>query len=132
MTILHLDFETRSVLDLHTVGLDNYSRHPSTQVLMLGWAFDDDPVELWQPHVVPELPKEVSKALDSDVTLAAWNAPFERTIFHRCLGKWLENPRWLDSMVYGRHLSLPGKLEDAGPAFGLPEDEAKIKDGKRL
>ena len=50
---LHLDFETRSPQSLEkekSVGLDNYWRHESTQILMLAYAFGNGPVELWQPR----------------------------------------------------------------------------------
>lgn len=47
MSILHIDFETYSRADLKAVGLDNYARHPSTGVHCMGFAFDDEPVDLW-------------------------------------------------------------------------------------
>ena len=46
-TVLYLDFETHSALDLELVGARTYAEHPSTQVLMLAWAVGDDPVQLW-------------------------------------------------------------------------------------
>lgn len=131
MTKLFLDFETASVLDVREVGVHNYATHGSTRPLMLGWAFDDDEASLWEPHTGP-MPAEVQKALQSDVNLLAWNVPFERAIFHRCLQLWLDYPRWTDIMIWSRHLSLPGSLEKAGPAIGLPQNLVKNKDGKRL
>src|SRR6266702_251037 len=132
MTVLHCDFETRSLIDLPLRGLHNYVSHPSTKVLMLSWAFDDDDVQLWQPHLTPELPKEVRRAIESDVTISAWNATFERDVFQGCLGIWIDYCRWLDPMVWARHLSLPGSLDECGAILGLPPEQAKIKDGKRL
>lgn len=132
MTILHTDFETRSLVDLTVCGLDNYARHPSTRPILLSWAFDDDEVSLWQPHLEPELPKEVKKALASDVTISAWNAQFERNIFCRCLGFWVDYSRWLDPMIWARHLSLPGSLEDCGTALGLAQDEGKIDNKEKI
>ena len=131
MTKLFLDFETASVLDIKLVGLDNYAKHPSTRPLMLAWAFDDDAPVLWFPHEGP-IPSEIQEAIESDVTLAAWNTSFERYIFQYCLHTVIPTLRWLDPMVWARHLSLPGHLADAGAAIGLPPDLAKISDGKRL
>ena len=131
LTKLFLDFETASVLDVREVGIHNYSTHPSTRPLMLGWAFDEDEVSLWEPHT-GQMPVEVQEALSSDVTKIAWNTPFERGIFHRCLGIWIPYEFWLDAMIWSRHLSLPGSLEKAGPAIGLPPNLLKIQDGKRL
>lgn len=131
MTKLFLDFETASVLDLKLVGLDNYAKHPSTHPLMLAWAFDDDEPALWFPHG-GRIPPEVQDALESDVELVAWNTSFERFIFLYPLKTEIPASRWLDPMVWARHLSLPGSLEEAGKAIGLPFDLAKKTEGKRL
>jgi DNA polymerase len=131
VTKLFLDFETASVADIKLVGLDNYAKHPSTRPLMLAWAFDDDEPALWFPHG-GRIPPEVQEALESDVELVAWNTAFERFIFRYPLKIELPTSRWVDPMVWARHLSLPGHLADAGMAIGLPPDLAKIADGKRL
>lgn len=94
---------------------------------------DDEPVQLWQPHLTPKIPTDVKTALTMrDVQIAAWNATFERTIFEHCLHTVIDYNRWIDPMVWARHLSLPGKLGECGLALGLPPDEGKIQDGKRL
>ncbi len=131
MTKLYLDFETRSTADLKIVGLDNYAKNESTEAILLGWAFDDDEPALWFPHG-GRMPPEVQEAIESDVTLVAWNSTFERFIFHYPLKTIIPASRFLDPMVWARHLSLPGHLADAGMAIGLPNDLAKQSDGKRL
>jgi DNA polymerase len=131
VTKLFLDFETASVLDLKLVGLDNYAKHPSTRPLMLAWAFDDDEPALWFPHG-GRIPPEVQDALESDVTLVAWNSTFERYILHYPLKTIIPASRFLDPMVWARHLSLSGSLEEAGKAIGLPFDQLKKSEGKRL
>jgi len=98
---------------------------------MLAWAFDDDEPELWFPHTGP-MPKEVSEALFSDARKLAWNAPFEKNIFEYCLGLNISFAHWDDPMIWARHLSLPGSLEAAGAAIGLPFDLLKKTEGKRL
>lgn len=126
-----MDFETRNAThDLEERGLDNYSR--TCEPILLGWSFDNDASELWQPHLTPELPKEVLQAINSDVTLYSWNCQFERVIFRHALGIQIEYPRFFDVMVQARYLSLPGSLQMCGEVLGLTEDEGKIKDGKRL
>jgi DNA polymerase len=80
VTRLHLDYETRSECDLIANGLHSYARHPSTRALMLGWAIDDNPVQLWQPHE-GRAPPELREAMrDPAVQKIAWNAPFEMAI----------------------------------------------------
>ncbi len=49
MTILWLDFETRSRCDLSSKGVYNYAQDASTDVLCMSYAFDDDEVVTWTP-----------------------------------------------------------------------------------
>lgn len=131
MTVLHLDFETRSRCDLIARGLHAYSRDPSTQVLMLGYAIDGAAPHLWLPRE-GRPPAELREAMrDPAVTKLAWNAPFEMAIMRHVLKSPLAGP-WRDVMVMAYYASLPGRLEDAGKAIGLSEDQQKLSDGKRL
>jgi DNA polymerase len=134
MTVFHHDFETRSALDLGEVGLANYSAHPTTRAILLSWAVDDAPVQLWQPHLDgPEVPEEVRELLlNPAVTKCAWNTPFERAIWWHVFGIASPANQWQDPMIAARYLSLPGKLELAGPIAGLPMDKTKIKEGRAL
>ena len=47
MTILWLDFETRSRCDLKSRGVYNYAQDASTDVLCMSYAFDDEDVRTW-------------------------------------------------------------------------------------
>ena len=47
--IAHIDFETKSRTNLLTEGVYKYAVDPSTQIICLGWAFNDEDVELWWP-----------------------------------------------------------------------------------
>jgi DNA polymerase len=110
-----LDFETRSEADLETVGTDLYCRHPSTEVLALGWAIDGGVKQRWVPknrRSVEDMPPRLLAALMEPANLLiAWFVPFERNIFKHVLGLWLDYPRWRDVMVLAYSQSLPGKLE---------------------
>lgn len=129
---IHLDFESASLLNLEEVGLDRYVRHESTRVLMLAWALGDDEVELWQPHLEPEMPAKLKKLLAKDTLVkSAWNAAFERNILSHVLKMDIPIDQWEDPASWARNLSLPGNLEDAGDVLGIG-DKAKISDGKRL
>ena len=44
--MIHLDFETRSEVDLKKTGAWVYSQHPSTEILCLAVKFGDSPVNL--------------------------------------------------------------------------------------
>lgn len=131
MTDLHLDFETRSRVDLPSRGLDLYASDPSTRVLMLGWAVDDSTPAIWMPGQA--VPSELKDALkDPAVLLWAHNAAFERAVFDRVLDVKLALRRWRCTMVMCYYAALPGKLAEAGAVVGLPEELLKNPDGRRL
>lgn len=132
MSDFFFDFETASCCDLSERGLHNYATDKTTRILMMSFAFGDGEVDLWEPHK-EEMPKRVRKALlDPAVRKINWNCTFERAICKFVLGIEIPFEQFLDVMVYARHLSLPGSLEDCGEVLGLKEDEAKLKDGKKL
>src|SRR5258708_3853577 len=80
---LHIDYETFSLADLKVVGIDNYAKHPSTGISMLGWAIDDEDVDIWLPHKGPMPPKLLDAFLNPSVTIIAWNASFEYNLTNR-------------------------------------------------
>ena len=132
MTVLHHDFETRSVLDIRKVGSSRYARHPTTEPIVLGYAFDDGPVEQWQPDSGVSLPAEVREALlDPAVVKAAWNKPFEAAIWKCCFGIDIPHEQWRDPMVMALFCSLPASLLACGEVMKLPSEYLK-KDGARL
>lgn len=132
-TRLHIDFETFSEMDLRAVGLDLYSAHPSCEVLMAGWAVDDDPVNLWDATEDPEMPQQLYDLLmDPDVEIHAFNAQFERTILKRVLGIEPDIRRWRCTMVHAYMLSFTGDLADVGHQIGIDQDKQKLAEGKRL
>lgn len=131
---LHLDFETASTQSLEkedSVGLDNYWRSAETRVLMLAYAFGDDEVKLWEPHL-GQMPDDLREGLeDDDRPLAAWNSSFERYGFYKC-GLGIRIGRWYDPQASARYLSLPGKLDDVGDILALKPEFRKDKRGKDL
>lgn len=130
MTELFLDFETKSLLDLNDVGRYNYVHHPSTSPLMLGWAFDDEPVQLWQQHENPDLPARVLDALCSpEVLKIAWHAPFEKDVLSVCFGIDIPLEQWADPNILCRYLSAAGDLREAGEIFNIPPELRKLDKG---
>lgn len=47
---LHIDIESFSEADLKEVGLYKYAEDPSTELLVVCYAFDDGPVHIWLPY----------------------------------------------------------------------------------
>jgi DNA polymerase len=126
---LHLDFETRSLLDIRKVGLDNYARN--AEVLMLAWAVNDQIPQIWLPTDGP-MPSELAVLLCNPGAIKhGWNCAFERAIFKHCLGINSPISQWLDPSVIARYAGLPGKLALVSEFMKLG-DKGKDKDGKRL
>jgi len=118
----HLDFETYCDLDLKKAGLYRYTAHPSFRVMAMAWKLDSLPVQTLAFHDSSPLPLELALMLQHpDVQNHAWNAAFETAVLAR-LGLTPANPvccTMQRALAYG----LPGKLETAAAALGLPQQK---------
>ena len=136
VSVIHGDFETRGVVELRGdegVGLYNYASHPQTQAAMYAWAVDDTRIDLWEILQGQPISKILDEAIeDPHVMFAAWNSPFERSIFFHVLKRNIPIHRWLDPQASARYLSLPDDLETAGFALGLPKELQKDEKGEQL
>lgn len=143
MDKLHLDFETYSQAPLtgtNSVGAWAYSIHPSTEVLIMAWAFNDDEPAIWLPGM--DLPAWVHRMKiyrafgpqsTLDFQLVAWNDFFELSIMKNVLGWLIPEPKyWCDAAADAAALALPRGLADCGEALGLNMEDAKDKEGKKL
>ena len=119
MTRLWLDFENRSLAPIKDVGLDNYAKDPSTEVLMLAWAIDDDEPKLWEPRLGPMTNELLQGLTDPEVLKCAWNYNFEKDIFEFVLGITIPQEQWYDPSVLCAYMSMPTKLSRAGDAFAI-------------
>lgn len=130
---LHVDYETKSDIDLKKCGVDVYSRDPSTRVLMMSYGFNDEPVKIWYPHQGP-MPERVRKAMtDPRVVKIAHNAAFELAITHNTLHIDTPVEQWRCTMVMAYSLGLPGSLESlARDALKLPAKYHKDPEGHSL
>lgn len=136
MTILYFDSETYSEADLKTAGTHRYAEHPSTEITVAQWAFDEG-----EPRVLDltaginnvELPDELVDAFDDPaVEIVAHNSAFDRTLLRNCWSIDVPPERWRDTMVKALTHGLPGALGKIGPILGLDEDAQKDKRGGQL
>lgn len=133
MTVFRLDFETASDLSLPKVGLDVYSSHPSTRVLMAAYQFGTGPVEHWDTADTDIPPAELIDALqDPHVQKRAFNAQFERVIARRVMGLKVPYCNWRCTMALAYQHSFVGGLGEIGAQMGMPEHLLKSKEGDRL
>jgi DNA polymerase len=134
MTTLHLDFETRSAVDLKKAGIDVYANDPTTSVLCAAYAFDEDQVMLWRPRSCS--PERMADHVASGGEVVAHNAAFEFNIWNRV---WrgqlpglpalkLEQMRCTQAEAYA--MSLPGSLDGAAAALNVAQ--RKDKEGRRV
>lgn len=130
---LLMDFETFSTVDIGKCGSYRYMDDPSFEPLLLSYAMNDDPVKLVDFTHDEDWPEEFLAALhDPAITKIAWNCAFERNVIYTALGEYTPPEQWLDVMHVAAQCGLPMSLDAAGKALGLPEEQAKMKEGKAL
>lgn len=136
--MLHIDFETRGVVDLKTRGLDAYSRDQHTGIWCLGFAFDDEPVDvIEQRHLAGGSPflQRVLNHVAAGGQCVAHNAQFELVIWNLIAAPRFGWPRlhirqMRCTMAASYAMALPGGLDNAAAALGIQHE--KDKEGYRL
>jgi DNA polymerase len=113
MSILWLDFETRSRCDLRSRGVYNYAQDASTDVLCMSYAFDDEDVRTWLPD--QPFPQAVRNHTGQ---IRAHNAAFERLIFWYILQIDYRLEQFYCTAAQARANCAPGSLEDVGRFAG--------------
>ena len=130
---LYVDTETYSSIDLSKAGAFKYMEAPDFGILLLPYAWNDEPVrvlDLFDPEDLEELPDIISGLLDPNVLKIAHNNPFERSAYHRQFGHYMPPEEWDDTMILCAMNGLPMSLDAAGEALNLPQQ--KLKEGKLL
>lgn len=134
MTILRIDVETYSSVDLTKAGVYRYVESPDFEILLFAFAFDDEPVEvidLTDMYTSDPLPPRVWSALtDPAVIKTAFNAAFERATIAKHFGIACDPRKWRCTAVHALTLGLPGHLDGVAKVLGL--DAQKDSKGKAL
>lgn len=136
MNKVYIDFETRSEIDIWKSGAYTYASHPSTKILCICYAVNDEPVKLINQEeivlgLIPEELKAIAK--DSDYYFAAHNAFFERMIWKFKLLEYISMVplnRWKCTVAKVCQCGLPKSLEKASLALEL--SQIKDTEGKRI
>lgn len=133
---LHIDFETRSILNLKQVGVHVYAAHPSTGVWCACATIIDERGETevdWLPDHEP-VPQELLDVLARKPLVIAHNAGFEFELWTAKLEPLgLPCPPFEDfdcTAAMAAALALPRDLDGAAMAMGL--EVRKDAAGKRL
>ena len=131
--ILHVDFETRSSIDLKKTGVHVYAKHYTTDVCCAAFAFDDGPVKVWLPG--QPVPRDLIEHIEAEGEVWAHNAAFEIEIANEvCVKKhgwpYLYPEQCICTMAMAYAMGLPGSLEGCAAALGIQEQ--KDLSGHRL
>lgn len=119
--VLSLDIETWSSYDLKKCGLHKYTSAKDAEVMLLAYAFDNDPVRCIDMANFDDLPLEVYEALPSARILKrSWNAQFEFRHMEDVLHLPVIQDQWECTMIRAANLSLPMGLAGAAQALGAP------------
>lgn len=130
MTTLAIDLETYSDNPIQ-YGVHRYVDTPAFEILLLGYAFDDEPVEV-ADLTTEGVPARVRQALfDNSVTKTAFNANFEITCL-RTLYPDMPDTSWECSSVLALYNSLPTGLANVAKILKLGDDQQKDTRGKAL
>ena len=130
-SLLSMDIECFSDVDLIKCGVYAYADSPAFEILLFAYSFDGGETQIIDFAQGEQLPAEVEDAIfDVSVTKTAYNANFERTCLSKHFGRYIPPESWHCSAVQAAMLALPRSLEDVGRVLGL--DEQKMKEGKEL
>lgn len=139
MSYLYLDFETFSEADLKKVGSYAYAEHPTTEVLICTYAFDDEPVRVWDCTDGSDMPGDLHRALrrlvkpNSRIKMVWHNGSmFDRLVMKHCWGFDIPVSNTIDTMIWAFRHALPGSLDALCEVLGVSADNAKDKRGKAL
>lgn len=135
MTLITIDFETRSRAKLKTVSAYKYAEDESTTILCMAYNVTGNKADtkLWLPD--QPFPQVLIDAIDEGQLFEAHNSFFEHCIWQLVgIPKFnfpqLPLDRWRCSAAKSRANGIPGSLEMGGAALNL--DTQKDKKGKYL
>ena len=131
MSLLAIDIETYSDVDLTKCGVYAYCDSPQFEILLFAYAFDEEETEIIDLACGEHLPQRVLDALeDTTVIKTAFNAAFERTCISKHLGKKLPPVSWQCTAVQSAMLALPLSLDGVGEVLNIKRK--KLKEGTDL
>ena len=132
----HLDFETRSEIDIWKSGAWIYAAHPSTSIQCVAYAVDNGPVELIDQDdlQVGRFDELMALANNPEVLFVAHNAYFERSIWKNIMEPMGFPPvnvrRFRCTQAKALAYGLPKGLEKSANALGA--EQRKDKTGRQI
>jgi len=132
MTVLAIDIETYSDIDLKKSGVYRYVEG-DFQILLFAYAYNDEPVHVIDLAQGEKIPNVVWQDLfDGSVIKTAFNANFERVCLAKYFNQNMPAAQWQCTMVHALTLGLPMSLTDVCKALKLDADKQKLNIGASL
>lgn len=128
MSTLWLDLETYSATPIKH-GAYRYSE--DAEVLLVAFAWDDEPVEVWDMTEGRRDLRTLQMSIDTADEIVIHNSMFDRTVL-AAHGIHVPVEKISDTMVLALQHGLPGSLGMLCDILGVPVDKAKDKAGRKL
>lgn len=134
--MIYIDLESFNADTDISAGVYEYAR--TAEVLLIAWALDEGPVRVWDLTSGEDEPDLLDALCDPERTITAHNAQFDRIVLREqapalSLPDHVPDPaRWRCTMCKGMAHGFPGALDQVGRILGLPQEKAKLADGKKL
>jgi len=133
MTILRIDLETYSSVDLKKCGVHKYAESDDFQIMLFGFKYGSGQVHVVDLIAGEKIPPHILEAIDDPtIQKTAYNAAFELACLNRHLGRALDVTQWKCTSVHALYLGMPGNLADVGRVVGLPPEKQKMSIGWSL
>jgi DNA polymerase bacteriophage-type len=130
---LFIDTETYSEVPIKH---GTYKYIANCEAMIATWAIDDGPVQCVDWTTLPHSSSaataawDLQKAIDGADEIIAHNAMFDRNVINKLHPTPIE--KWRCTMVQALAHSLPGGLDKLCEVLKVPQDKAKLKEGKAL
>ena len=133
MSLIGIDFETKSEIDLIKHGRQKYLAGSQADIICMGYKIDDDPVQLWVPgdllpyFLTAQLVCHRFYAFNAQFDMAVWNTFGSKYNFRLTPAHW-----WIDIMAVCGRFTYHQSLAQAGEDLELnvkknPRGKALIK-----
>lgn len=129
---VHIDIETYSSIDITKSGAYKYAESFDFEILMVAFAYDDQPVKMIDLAAGEKLPSDFIAAMKNpNITKCAHNAVFERICFAK-FGIETNIEEWYCTAIKAAYCGLPLSLAAISKALGWEGDKGKLSSGKAL
>ncbi|WP_270646831.1 DNA polymerase [Paeniclostridium hominis] len=130
MTIISIDIETYSKIDLTKSGVYKYIEE-DFEILLIAYAYNDEEVKIIDLKNGEKIPPQFKRDLfDENIIKTAFNANFERVCLSKYFNKNLSPKMFRCTQVHALYLGLPHGLDNVAKTLRLKEQ--KLEEGKNL